>query len=872
MKKFGLILLLLLGWVSNVWATHIVGGEFELVYLSGSNYQLTMNLYFDAINGNPAAKDDDATVFIFRKSDNVFMESHILPKLAAEPYVAYTNPECASNASSLSTRILKYRKIISLPAASYSSSSGYYVIWQRCCRNNSISNIIEPGAAGQVFYMEFPPVTKNSLAFINSSPTLFPPLSDYACVNEDFTFSFGGTDPDGDSLTYSMITPLNGYSSALDPAPNTPDPAPYSNVSWANGYSATNALNSQPKPLSIHPVTGLLTVRPKSLGLFVFSVLCQEYRNGVYIGQVRRDYQLLVKDCLPNNAPSVQLKNPATGGFYTNGDTIEIKATDSHCFSFSVKDMPLGSDVSQSMKIKATPVNFVASQYPFSLTATSGTTTQTKDSVTTSICFGSCSFTTQTDSLFKIDITATDDGCSIPKSTTLRLVFKIEPASNTAPILKFQANGNAVSTNRRDTVHVTAGQFFSANIRGIDTENDYLVLRSKIVKWNSTNGTLSLPTRNLRKDSVATVFSLQTNCAASADSPFIFDFILSDSSCVAIHNDTLTLVVIVDQQPNDAPTLLVNNISTQNASVSVIAGQTQIISLTGTDLNTTNRLTLSYLAAADLIQKNNIAFTPISATQPVEANIIWAPACNYKGDTLFTIPFVVTDDGCPTPKADTTWITFHVLYTPNTAPSVQIDYVRVNDAISISNSVSAIPTQKVTVGLSGIDRERDNLTVRGWIDDSTSFEAVGATLTQNGSQSGQLTATLEWPITCALVRDNPYQIRFEVVDNGCPNLSVMDSSIFVTVTDSADRDFTHYNVTTPNGDTKNDVFRLPDLPPDNCINQFVSVEIYNRWGKRVFRDTKRDFAWNAKPVPAGTYFYAIKYTNKSYRGWVDVLP
>lgn len=872
MKKFGLILLMLLGWVNHVGATHIVGGEFELVYLTGSNYQLTMNLYFDAINGNPGAKDANATVFIFRKSDNVLMATHILSKLAEEPFVAYTNPECASNATSLSTQILKYRKTISLPSNTYNSSDGYYVIWQRCCRNNTITNIQNPQAAGQVFYMEFPPVSKNGLAFINSSPTLFPPLSDYACVNEDFIFSFAGSDPDGDSLVYSMITPLNGYSSALDPAPNTPDTAPYPNVQWANGYSAINALNSQPSPLSIHPVTGLLTVRPKFLGLFVFSVMCQEYRDGVYIGQVRRDYQLLVKDCLPNNSPQVEIKNPA-GGYYTNGDTIEIKATDNHCFSFSIKDAPLGSDVSQSMKIKATPVNFVASQYPFTLTVASGTTTQTKDSITSSICFGACSFTTQTDSLFKIDITATDDGCSLPKSTTLRLVFKIEPTPNTAPILKFQTDPNAaLTTHRRDTVHITAGQVFSATIRGTDLEKDYLQLRTKIVKWNSANGTLNLPTRNLLKDSVSSVFSIQTNCTASADSPYIFDFILTDSSCVAIHNDTLTLVVVVEQQPNDAPTLLVNNISTENASVSIVAGQTQTITLTGTDPNGTNILTLAYLSNADFILKNNIAFTPISATQPVSANIIWSPACNYKGDTLFTIPFVVTDDGCPTPKSDTTWITFHVLYTPNTAPTVQIDYVKINDTFSASNVLTAIPTQTITVGLSGADAERNNLTVRGWIDDSTSFQAVGATLTQISNQDGQLIAILEWPITCALVRDNPYQIRFEVVDNGCPNLSIMDSSIFVTVTDSADRDFTRYNVTTPNSDTKNDVFRLPDLPPDNCINQFVSIEIYNRWGKRVFRDTQRDFAWNAKPVPAGSYFYAIKYTNKSYRGWVDVLP
>lgn len=55
-------------------ASHIVGGEFELLHISGNTYQLNMILYFDKINGSPGAKDQPGVnVSIFRKADNNLM-------------------------------------------------------------------------------------------------------------------------------------------------------------------------------------------------------------------------------------------------------------------------------------------------------------------------------------------------------------------------------------------------------------------------------------------------------------------------------------------------------------------------------------------------------------------------------------------------------------------------------------------------------------------------------------------------------------------------------------------------------------------------------------------------------------------------------
>ncbi|MFM7430044.1 MAG: gliding motility-associated C-terminal domain-containing protein, partial [Flammeovirgaceae bacterium] len=204
MKKIFLTLFLLVA--LPVMATHIVGGEFELIHISGNTYKLNMILYFDKKNGNQGAKDPSAVVGIFRKSDNLQMATYTLPRIS-ETEVQYAQPACSDG--SIETTKIVYSLDIILSQTVYTDPSGYYVSWQRCCRNYSILNVFSPSPpsaittdrtryAGQTFYLEFPPVVKNGEPFIDSTPRLFPPLSDYACPFRPYYVDFGGVDDDGD--------------------------------------------------------------------------------------------------------------------------------------------------------------------------------------------------------------------------------------------------------------------------------------------------------------------------------------------------------------------------------------------------------------------------------------------------------------------------------------------------------------------------------------------------------------------------------------------------------------------------------------------------------------------------------------------------
>jgi gliding motility-associated-like protein len=73
------------------------------------------------------------------------------------------------------------------------------------------------------------------------------------------------------------------------------------------------------------------------------------------------------------------------------------------------------------------------------------------------------------------------------------------------------------------------------------------------------------------------------------------------------------------------------------------------------------------------------------------------------------------------------------------------------------------------------------------------------------------------------------------------------------------------NIITPNGDGKNQTFRLPSSCP-------VHLQIFSRWGQRVFEAVGYDNDWDASGQPTGMYFYLLAYPDgRRVRGWVEVM-
>ncbi|GAB3948759.1 hypothetical protein GCM10028805_23910 [Spirosoma harenae] len=292
-------------------ASHIIGGDVSMqaVGITPGLFRLQLNQYWDATQviagsvGNPGNQDESVVLRIYRKQNPILIEKVTLRLQETLP-LTFDNAACAT-IRQLSFTQARYYTNYQFNIANYTDPGGYYIVWERCCRNDGLTNVNSAVTAGaaMTFYLEFPPMTKNGSNLRNSSPEFRIPNGEYICINKLFTFEAGATDADGDQLRYSLVTPLNGYTTrtaptAIDESPKTS----YPSVSWAAGYSLSNIIPGNPS-LSINPTTGQLSVRASQEGLYLFTVQCEEYRNGERIGVVRRDFQLPVVDCVKNTLP-----------------------------------------------------------------------------------------------------------------------------------------------------------------------------------------------------------------------------------------------------------------------------------------------------------------------------------------------------------------------------------------------------------------------------------------------------------------------------------------------------------------------------------------------------------------------------------------
>jgi gliding motility-associated-like protein len=74
------------------------------------------------------------------------------------------------------------------------------------------------------------------------------------------------------------------------------------------------------------------------------------------------------------------------------------------------------------------------------------------------------------------------------------------------------------------------------------------------------------------------------------------------------------------------------------------------------------------------------------------------------------------------------------------------------------------------------------------------------------------------------------------------------------------------NIITPNGDGQNDYFRVSSAITTS------KLEIFNRWGRKVYEQTNYANNWGGDNQPAGVYYYLLTRSNGSTtKGWIEVV-
>ncbi|WP_216689313.1 T9SS type B sorting domain-containing protein [Hymenobacter siberiensis] len=312
-----LLALLVLG-TRPAQASHLLGGEMSYRYLDATGpaatpfrYEITLTVYSNGLytNANPngiAAPPVSAPIEIYNRTTGVRIANYTFSRTSPTatnanlpPPIAPPVPQgCAVSGPSQPFYLCKYVQTVNLPV----SFDGYYAVYSVGARNNTLTNVNNPGGGtgGNVpltLYVSMAPPL-----IYNRSPVFSDTAVAIVCQN-DTTISLNNAfDPDGDRLVYSFGTPY-GFPTPGGTFPPFPQAVPY-----YPAYSAANPFGTGAGNFAtINASTGIAKYGARTNGLYVVAVDVAEYRtiNGVevLIGTTRRDLQLVVSTCPPTTAP-----------------------------------------------------------------------------------------------------------------------------------------------------------------------------------------------------------------------------------------------------------------------------------------------------------------------------------------------------------------------------------------------------------------------------------------------------------------------------------------------------------------------------------------------------------------------------------------
>ena len=236
-------------------ATHQRAAEITYTWLGGNAYEFTLTTY----NVPNAAWDQRDSLYV-KWGDG--SEENI-------PRIDWQNlgDDCVVN---------HYKAI-----HNYSTSGTYTISMEDANRNYGVVNV--PNSVMVPMHIETELVINPFLGYNNSVQLLNAPV-DKGCVGKLYLHNPSAYDPDGDSLSYRLVTCKGQDGMEI------------------GGYTFPQASQS----FEIDPVTGELRWEsPVLQGEYNVAIMVEEWRHGVKIGSVVRDMQILISHC-DNDLPQIQ--------------------------------------------------------------------------------------------------------------------------------------------------------------------------------------------------------------------------------------------------------------------------------------------------------------------------------------------------------------------------------------------------------------------------------------------------------------------------------------------------------------------------------------------------------------------------------------
>ncbi len=311
-----LLVTFLMGWgIQTSFATHLRAGEITVERIGCSNkFQITITVYTNT--GSSIRFGDGVLDWGDGSAPHITptVQNTLLPELG--PAIG----------------TVSYKA----PIHEYSGAGTYVISYLEANRNAGVLNMLN--SVNTRFYIETKIKIDPFIGCDNSPRLLVPPI-DKGCKGTAWYHNPGAYDPDGDSLSFELITPKKAKNVFVDryQDPNNTDFYASSGID----YATANEKHTGQPTFSINPVTGtLIWDAPGSVGEYNIAFLIKEWRKvgGTYvnIGYVTRDMQIVIEDCA-NKRPELKIPpdvcviagasiNQIISGTDGNFDDVKIEA------------------------------------------------------------------------------------------------------------------------------------------------------------------------------------------------------------------------------------------------------------------------------------------------------------------------------------------------------------------------------------------------------------------------------------------------------------------------------------------------------------------------------------------------------------------
>ncbi len=884
-------------------ASHLVGGTIQVKWMGGTSYQVSVKIFRDCDPNSRTADqptlpdfDDPIYVGLFEKGSDKLMQS-IRLDLDPSTYrkLDYSGINCPIITTGC-TDLTTYTKVITMSESKYANNAGYYLSWERCCRNKIINNIQFPGDAAISLYAEIP-----AARFHNSSPVYQNNPVTLMCTNTLFKYNLNFTDPDKHQLKYSLVTPLNGHLDKNNPSnPNGNgqlqplNPRPYQSIAWNPGYSATNAIKGS-LPLSINPTTGEITCIPTSAGVYVASILVEEFLNGVKIGEVRLELQFTVTPCA-GNPPKTFMVSVNNQIIFPN-DTVYVEIPDNICMTIRSEKGDGANGDSIYMKIATPIMDSPLTVKPVFPSEVNGT-----GIVTALFCFQSaCEY--MNTPLFPVFVEATDNSCPLNKKSGSLFWVKIK---NPAPpqIQVLQENGLPIAS---DTISIEALQ--QKCVKVVASAKDSLNLAIHFPVNSLLNQTLA-PSDTFKTGfkKVSTDFCFKNTCA---DKSGIYPvYLQSSGNCPGASTKFDTFWVQIKPMPIVSSTVLLCMTLVDNKETHLYYGDSLFGKNPMFNYYRLYRITGNKTELIDsTANPNNRYFKDLNTPNYAQINyryfMVGVNICGIEGpssDTLGTfdqlkfipdqqvIKYVTVNNNKSVylewkPSWEKDFAKYYLYKSKSNSAFVLLcTFENVNDTSYLDNDVDV---QQASYCYHLVMQDTcDNYGPEGLHACSMLLSGNAVPFASNLIWSPYV-GWMNSPLKYQVLRADPSNLQRKIVETDSlvkrytDNNLNLDEGIFYytiqadsisktgnkTIYSSISNTISLYqspevyapNAVTANGDGLNDVFKwVPVFLKD------FHISIYNRWGQEVFRTDSKTASWDLKVngnfVAEDVYLFKINYT------------